>query len=72
MSQGNFEEHVREQGGVFRRGTMSQRCGTGDMDAEGEEGEVRGWLSLTCYRSQDAFYSFFIDCVTRGCGDHCV
>jgi len=49
MSQRNFEEHVREQGGVFRRGTMSQRCGTGDMDAEGEEGEVRGWLSLTCF-----------------------
>ncbi len=32
-------EQAREQGGVFRRDTTSQRAGTGDMDAQKEEGE---------------------------------
>ena len=40
MSQRNFEEHVREQGGVFRRDATNQSGGTSDMDAQKEEGEV--------------------------------
>ena len=33
-------EQAREQGGVFRRDTTSQRAGTGDVEGEQEEGEV--------------------------------
>ena len=40
MALRNFAEQAREQGGVLRRDATSQREGTGDVDAEKEEGEV--------------------------------